>query len=193
MTDRVQEVLDFWFAPPGDPEHNRPRDVWFKKNDAFDAEIRSRFASLVEDALAGRLASWTESAEGKIASIIVLDQFTRNAFRNTARAFAGDTRALALARSLVASGADRKLPGVWRQFVYLPFEHAEDLAMQNESIRLFTELAADVPTLADLPKWAESHRAIIARFGRFPHRNAILGRKSTPEEEAFLKEPGSSF
>jgi uncharacterized protein (DUF924 family) len=188
-----QHVLDFWFAPPSDAEHNRTRAVWFKKDDAFDAEIRRRFAVLIDEALAGALEAWRATTEGRLAYIITLDQFTRNVHRGTAKSFAGDAQALAAARALVASGADRTLPGVRRQFVYLPFEHAEDLAMQDESMRLFTALAADEPTLADLPTWAEKHRVIIARFGRFPHRNAILGRASTPDEEAFLREPGSRF
>lgn len=190
---RASEVLDFWFAPPGHAEHNKTRAVWFKKNLAFDAEIRTRFASLIERGLRGDLAPWRTTPDGAVAEIIVLDQFTRNSFRDTPHAFAGDARALEAAKTLVASGADRALPGVRRQFVYLPFEHAEDLAMQNESMRLFTQLANEEPALADLPKWADQHRAIVARFNRFPHRNAILDRASTPEEEAFLKEPGSSF
>lgn len=194
MTDaRATEVLDFWFAPPGHAEHNKTRAVWFKKDLAFDTEIRTRFTPLIERALKGDLASWRAMPDSAVAEIIVLDQFTRNTFRDTPRAFAGDPQALQAAKALVSSGADRNLPGVRRQFVYLPFEHAEDLAMQNESMRLFTQLANEDPTLADLPKWAESHRTIIARFKRFPHRNKILGRVSTPEEEAFLKEPGSSF
>lgn len=193
MQMRPKDVLDFWFAPPGDPEHNRTRAVWFKKDDAFDAEIRNRFGEAIDQALAGALAGWRATADGAVAEIVVLDQFTRNAFRNTARAFAGDTQALHLARKLVASGADRALPGVHRQFVYLPFEHAEDLAAQEESLRLFRGLANDDPALADLLTWAERHHAVVARFGRFPHRNGLLGRTSTPEEEAFLREPGSSF
>lgn len=189
----VSDVLDFWFAPPGGAEHNRTRAVWFKKDDAFDAAIGSRFGALIEQALSGALAPWTATTDGTLAAIIVLDQFTRNAFRNTPRSFAGDAQALTLARKLVASGADRTLPGVRRLFVYLPFEHAEDLATQEECLRLFASLAQDEPPLADLLTWAERHHAVIARFGRFPHRNAILGRTSTPEEEAFLREPGSSF
>lgn len=193
MQMRPDDVLDFWFAPPGDPEHNRTRAVWFKKDDAFDAVIRKRFGGVIDLALAGALANWRATVDGAVAEIVVLDQFTRNAFRNTARAFAGDAAALASARALVTSGADRTLPGVRRQFVYLPFEHAEDLATQEESLRLFRGLAKDDPALADLVVWAERHHAVVARFGRFPHRNAILGRTSTPQEEAFLREPGSSF
>lgn len=190
---RIIQVLDFWFAPPGHAEHNRTRAVWFKKDDTFDAEIRERFGVLTDDASTGALDAWDATVEGALAKIVVLDQFTRNAFRGTPRSFAGDARALATARVLVAKGADRALPGVRRLFVYLPFEHAEDLATQEESLRLFRTLAADEPAHADLVTWAEQHHAIVARFGRFPHRNAILGRKSTPEEEAFLREPGSSF
>jgi len=193
MDATPQHVLDFWFAPPSDAEHNRTRAVWFKKDDAFDAAIRMRFGALIEQALGGTLASWRETVDGTVAEIVVLDQFTRNAFRDTARAFAGDASALSLARTLVAKGADRALPGVRRQFVYLPFEHAEDLATQEESLRLFRSLANDEPALADLLTWADRHHAIVARFGRFPHRNAILSRTSTPDEEAFLREPGSSF
>ena len=191
MTPR--HVLDFWFAPSSDAEHNRTRAVWFKKDDAFDAAIRLRFGTVIEQALGGTLASWREDVDGAVAEILVLDQFARNAFRGTPRAFAGDAIALTVARMLVAKGADRTLPGVRRQFVYLPFEHAEDLATQEDSLRLFRSLSQDEPQLADLLTWAERHHAVVARFGRFPHRNAILGRTSTPQEEAFLREPGSSF
>jgi uncharacterized protein (DUF924 family) len=187
-----QHVLDFWFAPKGDAENNRARAIWFKKDDAFDAAIRTRFGTLIERALAGAIAQWSATPDGVVAEIIVLDQFTRNAYRDTPRAFAGDARALAAARALIASGADRALPGVRRQFAYLPFEHAEDLATQEESVRLFKQLAKDDPE-ADIVTYAERHHAVIARFGRFPHRNAILGRESTPEEQVFLREPGSSF
>lgn len=190
---RIAEVLAFWFGAPGDPHRDKTRAEWFRKDDAFDAEIRRRFGALIDEALAGALETWRITTAGTLAYIITLDQFTRNAHRGTAKSFAGDAQALAAARALVASGADRTLPGVRRQFAYLPFEHAEDLAMQNESMRLFTALGTDEPTLADLAVWAEKHRVIVARFGRFPHRNAILGRTSTPEEDVFLREPGSSF
>lgn len=190
---RIREVLDFWFAAPGTPEHNRTRAVWFKKDDTFDAGIGRRFGALIDEALVGSLDGWRTTMEGAVAYIIVLDQFTRNVHRGTPKSFAGDAQALAAARKLVASGADRALPGVHRQFVYLPFEHAEDMASQEESLRLFRGLANDDPALADLVTWAERHHAVVARFGRFPHRNGLLGRTSTPEEQAFLREPGSSF
>ena len=123
----------------------------------------------------------------------VLDQFTRNAFRGSARAFAGDEAALQTARALVASGLDRQLSGVQRQFVYLPFEHAEDQSHQRTAVQLFEQLGRDEPALAGLAVWARRHHDIVARFGRFPHRNAALGRVSNAEEAEFLKQPGSAF
>ncbi|MFN0182684.1 MAG: DUF924 family protein, partial [Aquabacterium sp.] len=123
----------------------------------------------------------------------VLDQFTRNTLRGQARAFAGDARALQVARGLVSRGLDRPLIGVQRQFAYLPFEHAEDLAHQRTSLQLFEQLERDCPEVGELRRWADAHRVIVERFGRFPHRNAALGRASTPEEAAFLQEPGSAF
>jgi len=190
---RIQQVLDFWFAPEGDPMHLKSRPQWFRKDDAFDAEIRQHFGSLLDEALAGRFGHWADSRAGAVARIVVLDQFTRNVFRGTARAFAGDALALAAARAFVSSGLDRSLPGAQRMFVYLPFEHAEDLAMQDNCVRLMQGLAADEPDFVDLVAYAEKHRVIVQRFGRFPHRNALLGRGSTPDEVAFLEQPGSGF
>jgi uncharacterized protein (DUF924 family) len=189
----VRAVLDFWFGAPGSPEHGRVREGWFRKDDAFDAEIAARFGAVIERALGGALAAWSRQPESALAEIVVLDQFPRNVFRGTPKAFAGDPRALAAARALVASGEDRGLLAMQRQFVYLPFEHAEDLRMQDEALRLFGALAAEHPEHADLVQWAEKHRVIIERFGRFPHRNLVLGRVSTDEEIEFLKQPGSSF
>jgi uncharacterized protein (DUF924 family) len=188
-----EAVLEFWFGPPDDPGHQLPRPAWFRKDPAFDLQVRERFGATIEAALAGRLKTWATEPLPALAQVIVLDQFTRNAFRDTARAFAGDERALAAARAMVDSGEDRGLSGVQRQFVYMPFEHAEDLAAQEQALQLFSRLGEDEPALADLLRWARAHHDIVARFGRFPHRNALLGRVSTPEEEAFLKTPGSSF
>lgn len=190
---RAQTVLDFWFGPADDSGHAQSRAAWFKKDAAFDAQIRERFGPLIEQALGGALAGWAASPRAALAQVLVLDQFTRNAFRDSARAFAGDALALAAAQALVASGQDRGLTGVQRQFVYLPFEHAEDLSMQREALRLFGTLGADAPELAGLLDWAQRHHDIVARFGRFPHRNAALGRSSTTEEAAFLLTPGSGF
>ena len=189
-------VLDFWFGPPDDPGHAQPRPQWFQKDDAFDAQIRQRFGPLIERALIGDIDDTLTRPVAPLpalALVIVLDQFTRNAFRGTARAFAGDAMALQTARALVASGADRSLTGVQRQFAYLPFEHAEDLSHQRTAVQLYQQLAADEPARADLVVWAQKHLDIVARFGRFPHRNAALGRASTAEEAAFLLTPGSGF
>lgn len=189
-------VLDFWFGPTDDPGHAEPRQAWFTKDAAFDAEIARRFGPLIEQALAGDLDSWVGKPIDPLpalAQVILLDQFTRNSFRNTARAFAGDARALQTARAMVASGADRALSGVQRSFVYLPFEHAEDLSHQRTAVQLFKQLAQDEPARADLVDWAQRHHDVIARFGRFPHRNAALGRTSTPDEAAFLLTPGAGF
>lgn len=202
MKNEAQEVLDFWFGPPEDPGHGQSRPAWFRKDPAFDALIQQRFGALVQQALDGGLASWSDAdvspdPRTALALILVLDQFTRNVARAAgqvpAAAFAGDRQALALARSLVDSGRHLNLNGVQRQFAYLPFEHAEDMTMQRESVALFGQLANDEPTLADLQMWAQRHFDIVQRFGRFPHRNAALGRASTPEEAAFLQTPGSGF
>lgn len=190
---RASEVLDFWFGAPDDPQYRAPRQRWFAKDAAFDAECAARFGALIERALAGELAAWSATPHGALAQILLLDQLTRNALRDSARAVAGDARALAEAKALVAGGGDRQLTGVQRQFVYLPFEHAEDIAMQREALRLFAQLEHDEPALAGLLHWAQRHHDIVARFGRFPHRNAVLGRVSTAEELAFLQQPGSSF
>lgn len=197
MTDLIEgdarAVLDFWFGAPGSATDGKPRAEWFRKSDAFDREIERRFAALIERALAGGLRGWDAQPQSALARILLLDQFTRNVFRDTPRAFAGDALALAAAQALVASGFDRALSPQQRAFVYLPFEHAEDPALQDVSLRLFTRLAAEAEGFEGSLDYAKSHHAIIERFGRFPHRNAILERASTPEELAFLEEPGSSF
>lgn len=185
-------VLDFWFGAPGSADFGRPRAAWFKKSDAFDALIRERFLSLYEAARVGELAGWRDSPLSLLALIIVCDQFPRNLFRDSPRAFESDPLALDCAREMVARGWDRRLLGVQRQFVYLPFEHAENIAMQRESMRLFGELAHE-PAHAGLLEWAHKHFVIIERFGRFPHRNAVLGRASSAEETEFLKGPDSKF
>lgn len=192
----AQAVLDFWFGPPDDADHRRQRARWFQKDAAFDAEIAHRFGPLVDAMLAGAHADWAAEPLQPLpalARILVLDQFTRNRYRGHAQAFAGDAQALQTAQALVAAGADRALSGVQRQFVYLPFEHAEDLAHQHTALRLFQQLAQDHPELAGLADWAQRHLDIVARFGRFPHRNAALGRASTDEEARFLLTPGSGF
>jgi uncharacterized protein (DUF924 family) len=190
---QAREVLVFWFGAADDPERNLPRKQWFVKDPAFDAQIGAHFGGLIERGLAGELESWAGHPAGALAQILVLDQFTRNVFRDEARAFAGDARALAAAQAMVRDGSDRTLPGVQRQFVYLPFEHAEDLGAQLESLRQFAQLERDEPIVGELLPWAQRHHDIVARFGRFPHRNAALGRTSTAEEVVFLAQPNSGF
>jgi uncharacterized protein (DUF924 family) len=182
------DVLDFWFGAPGTPPYGKPRAEWFKKSAEFDALIRTRFLPLHEQAAAGRLAHWHDSPLSLLALIVVVDQFPRNLFRDLARAFATDAMALAAARRMVTQRWDERLNAVERQFAYLPFEHAETIEAQRESMRLFATLGND-----NLLEWARKHAVIVERFGRFPHRNAALGRASTPEEIEFLRQPGSGF
>ncbi len=196
MASTPTAVLDFWYGTPGSAERGQSRPQWFRKDPVFDDAIRAAFGDTVERALAGGLGEWCGDASGALARVLVLDQFTRNIFRDTPRAFAGDARALATAQDAVARGFDRELDrtlgyyGRW--FMYLPFEHAEDDAMQRRSLELFGELSRESGD--DGPRmWAQKHADIYFRFGRYPHRNAILGRPSTPEEIAFLAQPGSGF
>ena len=182
------EILAFWF-PPGT---HAERDVWFRKGEAFDREIRERFGAALAAGIAGAFGEWCTTPHGSLARVVLLDQFTRNAFRGTPDAFAGDARALATAQAAIERGFEAALGPYERWFLYMPFEHSEDLAMQERSVELFATLAKQTGVDGPLP-WAEKHRDVIRRFGRFPHRNAILGRASTPEEIAFLAQPGSSF
>jgi uncharacterized protein (DUF924 family) len=184
------EVLLFWFGPR---ELRGRRDKrWFEKDEAFDRECRARFLALHERAAAGELSAWNRQPAECLALILLLDQFPRNMFRGTARAFATDAAALDAARHAVAQGFDRGMLPVERLFVYLPFEHSEALADQEKACELSKPLEA-FPETADAYRYAVAHRDIIARFGRFPHRNAFLGRESTADEIDFLKGPGSSF
>lgn len=185
-------VLDFWFGPPASDGYGRARDAWFRKDPGFDARIRADFPHLHERAAAGQCDAWGDEPDSALALAVVLDQFPRNMFRGTPQSFASDGRALALARSAVARGFDRGLLPVQRWFIYLPFEHSEDLADQDRSVALFESLRGDPQSVSPID-YAHRHRDVISRFGRFPHRNAILGRVSTPEEIEFLRQPGSSF
>ena len=188
MTPLARDVLEFWF---GSPPHSA-RAGWFKKDPTFDAELRARFGDALDAALAATMREPGSDLYDALARVVMLDQFTRNAFRDTPRAFAGDKEALATAIAVVDAGRDAGLDRYERRFLYMPFEHAEDLAMQRKSIELFTRLGDETGEKA-LAEWAEKHAAIVRRFGRFPHRNAILGRASTPEEIAFLQQPGARF
>ena len=193
MDAQAQAVFDFWFLPPDNRGYGQARAQWFRKDDAFDARIAELFGALIAAALDGGLRDWDATPHGALARIIVLDQFTRNVHRGTPRAFAGDEQALALAVALTQDGLDQQLPPMLRAFAYLPFEHAEDLAMQARAVELFQRLSQAQPGFESMLDYAQRHQEVIARFGRFPHRNAILGRASTPEEVEFLRQPGSSF
>ena len=184
------DVLEFWFGAPDAPVVARAE--WFRKDDAFDALIGQRFVALIDQALAGGIEDWMASPSGSLARIIVLDQFTRNVHRGTPRSFAGDPLALAGARALVANGWHLGFSALQRSFCSLPFEPSESLSDQDESLRLFG-LLRDEPLTPTVYEYAVKHRDIIVRFGRFPHRNEILGRVSTPEELEFLTLPGSRF
>lgn len=188
-----EDVLDFWFGAPGSAAHGQARAEWFRKSDVFDAAVREKFMPLYERAAAGGLQAWESAPRSLLALIIVTDQFPRNMFRDDPRAFATDACALSAAQRMVDLAWDRRLSALERWFAYLPFEHAEDLGMQERALALFGGLAGDDAALADTLEWARKHHAVIARFGRFPHRNAILGRISTAQELEFLAQPGSSF
>ncbi|HRJ70465.1 MAG TPA: DUF924 family protein [Beijerinckiaceae bacterium] len=172
-----QDVTGFWLQ--AGPKR------WFARDAAFDAEIRRRFGAAVEDAREGRLDSWADSDDGALALVILLDQFSRNIHRGSPLAFAGDDKARAVAEAVIARGGLDGLPTEKAQWFILPFEHHEDMGSQERAIRLFEALGD-----AELVKWAVVHRDIIAMFGRFPHRNAALGRETTAEEAAFLAEGG---
>lgn len=185
---RAQDVLDFWFGTGA--ERGKRHKRWFEKDPAFDAEIVSRFSALHADVARHRIG--LDTAQECLARILTLDQFPRHIFRGTARAFATDPLALASAKHALSRGYDRGMLPVERLFLYLPFEHSELLEDQQRACELCKPLAA-YPETADTYRYAVAHRVIIERFGRFPHRNVALGRESTPEEIAFLKEPNSSF
>jgi len=176
-----KQVIDFWFEEI-DPV------MWFKKDDDFDSRLQVRFGELWHAAAAGELAHWRETIEGRLAEVIVLDQFSRNLYRGTPRAFSSDCMALVLAQEAIRSGQCEQLSREQRGFLYLPFMHSESAVIHQQALALYTEL-----NNGDQLEFELRHKAIIDRFGRYPHRNAILGRISTPEEEAFLLLPGSGF
>jgi len=187
---RVNRILDFWFKP--DESYGKPPLLWFAKNPKFDDTLRTHFQTDYELAAAGKLNDWPTSPQSCLALILLLDQFPRNFFRDQPQAFATDPQALAVAKHAVINGFDLQLPYMQRWFVYLPFEHSENLNDQRRSVELFQQLSED-PASAQPIAFAIRHLEIIERFGRFPHRNPILGRITTPEEAEFLKEPDSSF
>ena len=192
MPNDPAEVLDFWFGRSDEPGYGEFRNQWFQKDEAFDREVTDRFADLHARAAAGELDGWREEAGGCLALVIVLDQFPRNMFRGDARTHATDGKALDAARYAIEHALDRELPAFQRMFLYMPFMHAESVEAQRRSVGLFEGLAAE-PGGPDVVEYAVGHRDIVERFGRFPHRNALLGRETTPEEAEFLTQPGSSF
>lgn len=176
-----QQILEFWF------EQLKPAN-WWEKNLKLDEEIGQRFADLHRQAASGELWHWRSSAEGRLAEVIILDQFSRNIYRDQPESFAQDCMALALAQEAISLGMDQSLPVVQRSFLYMPFMHSESLTIHDRAVQLFA-----VPGMENSLDFEHRHRDIILRFGRYPHRNAILQRPSTDEERAFLRQPGSSF
>jgi len=174
-------VLHFWFTELTPKQH-------YAKDAALDDAIRTRFGATLEAAARCELFAWRATPEGRLAEILVLDQFSRNVYRDTARAFAQDALALSLAQELVASGQDRSLPLAQRSYAYMPYMHSESGLIHAQAIALFAQ-----PGMEDSLRFEQRHQEIIDRFGRYPHRNSLLGRESTPEEQAFLNEPGSRF
>jgi uncharacterized protein (DUF924 family) len=205
MAERIDEILQFWFGEDDAATLAQVRR-WFEKDAAFDAEIRARFGEDIERALAGSLDAWSSGAEGprgRLAFVVLADQLTRNVFRGTPGSFSGDARALAACLGALAAGAERSLSPLQRYVLFMPMMHAEDRAVQQRAVASFDALAAEAEAAGAAPEltsllrsahdYALRHAAIVERFGRFPHRNELLGRASTEEEAAFLKEPGSSF
>jgi len=200
VTDRIEEILSFWFA-------ETPRDafkidgrmsLWFGDDHAMDEKISSLFGEEIEGASAGTLDDWAKTPRGRLALIILLDQFRRNIYRHSKEAFSRDHQVLKLTIHGMEIGHDRQLEPVERAFFYMPMQHSESLKVQDFSVRTFTTLAETVkPTLratfSTFSQFAELHRDIVAQFGRFPHRNAVLGRKNTPEEEAYLDQNTPNF
>ena len=189
VPSRAQEILDFWFGREGEPGYGEFREAWFRKDPEFDREVRERFEDLYEAAAAGELEGWREEARSCLALVILLDQFPRNMFRGDPRSYATDRMAQETAEYAVDRALDRELPAFQRMFLYMPFMHSEDPGHQRRSVELFRALGGE----DDATAYAVRHMEIVERFGRFPHRNEVLGRRTTPEEAEFLTQPGSSF
>jgi uncharacterized protein (DUF924 family) len=188
LPQRAAAVLDFWFGSPGDPEREQPRRIWFGGPPEFDAALRERFLADYEAAAADRLNAWEAAAEPALALLLLLDQVPRNIFRDMPKAYATDAAARSAADRALGRGFDRAVPPAWRIFFYMPFHHSEDLVDQRRSVELFASLPRNPDRRGSLRRYGLPYVEVIARFGRFPHRNAILGRVSTIEERAFLDE-----
>ena len=195
LPPQVVEVLMFWFGQPGSEAatYSQRRKLWFGKAPEVDRQIIDRFQRLYQQAALGELDAWQQTPLGCLALLVLLDQFPRNMFRGTPQAFATDPQALALAKQAIDQGFDQQLEPIQRIFFYLPLEHSENADDQARSIERYQKLCAIAPELADTVDYAIRHQKVIDRFGRFPHRNVILGRESTLAEIEFLKQPGSSF
>lgn len=200
MTSQPQDILDFWFGPPGSTTEivGRQRNLWFGKSMANDRTVTERFSATLLAATASQLDHWAETPQGRLALLIVFDQFPHHIYRNQPQAFATDPQGLTLALAALAKHEAAQLAPIERVFLYLPLEHAESNAMQELSVSLYQQLASDAAederaVFEGFLDYARKHRDVVARFGRFPHRNAILGRPSSDDELAFLKQPGSRF
>ena len=197
---RIDAILSFWFKEHAlaAPQIDRRMDIWFGEDRVFDLEVKKEFATDVDDASAGRLDHWAHSPRGRLALILLLDQFRRNIYRNTARAFEMDKAALKLCVEGAIAKKDKGLAPIERAFFYMPLQHAESRKVQEKSLALYTRLAQMVSptyreTFETIAQFAELHRDIIERFGRFPHRNKLLGRQNTPEEDQYLAGDSSNF
>jgi len=200
MVEQIEDILEYWFGmgKTATAVANEKKTLWWSKNDDIDMEIINRFAATTEAAVNDELDDWEDSSRGLLALIICTDQFSRNMYRDTPRAFSGDPVALGYARQCVVSRADQQLKPIERVFAYLPFEHSEERAEQQRSLDLFQALAASVGAdetalFEGYYQYAIRHYEIVDRFGRFPHRNQMLQRQSTDDELNFLEQPGSSF
>ena len=194
---RSQAILTFWFGSPNSETYGRYRRAWFVKSSAFDTQIRQQFLADIENAAKGRYDDWQSEVNSAVALLLLLDQFPRNVYRGTPQSFATDGKALKVAEHMVETGIDKMCLPAYRFFVYVPFEHQEAIASQHKAVALLTQLMAETPDIDEGFRrgldFAIRHRDVIARFGRFPHRNEILRRKSNAEELAFLQQPGSRF
>ena len=194
MHDAIKDIHEFWFATLDEQGMSPPEQyaLWFKSGPETDQLCGERFGHLVDAAIDGDLQPWESSDAGLVALIILLDQFPRNIYRGTPRAFAGDSRAVALAQHCIAHGHHQRLPAIHQVFLYLPLEHSENLDVQEECVELFRQLTevTGLEAMTGYARYADAHREVIARFGRFPHRNAILGRESTPLELEYLEKNG---
>ena len=188
LPDRAAALLDFWFGPLGDPGREQHREIWFRSNVEFDAALRREFLADYEAAAAGMLLSWEAEAEGALALVLLLDQVPRNIFRGTPRAYASDAAARATADRALERGFDQMIPPAWRLFFYMPFHHSENIADQRRSLALFNSLPRNPDRGGSLRRYGCPYVEVIELFGRFPHRNEILGRESTPAEIAFMAE-----